>query len=598
MCACFVERTESLLNRALTAHDLGAFFQDTLQQALEATGGLRAFLAGIDPATGAMHVLYAAGPGWTESARLNRLYAHNRTEGGITAHAARSGQLWVCPDVHSDPYYVEHFSDVQSEVAVPCFDTEARVCGVLNVQSQRPAAFAPRHCARLKTLAAAAALALALQEYRERERNLVEIGLQLSVTQQKGAFLQSVVGAVQRALRCEACSLFLLDEGTQQLVLRASSSSLAGKEGEVVYTPGEGLTGSVVLTGETIRLEDPRTDPRWKGRHPEFVPDAMGAFLAAPISGHRGIAGVLRASRPRTGPTWFQARFTESDEQMLRAIGAQLGAALENRSALEQQLHNERMAAWGELSARSAHMIGNRVFAIKGDLNELKYQLAESPACSEQVTVLVNGLEQGLYRLEDILREFRDFVVATRIAVSCCSINDLLAEALSETVPALCPVKVCTDFEPNLPALHLDATRLRRAFAELIENAISFQPETGWLKVASCLTGREEMESQVRLNPLQTYLKITFEDGGPGVPKDRKEQIFTPFFTSRVRGMGLGLSIVRGIVEAHYGIIAETGTAGEGARFEIYLPVPRGAQGTGAQLPGKEIKHGTDFGGR
>jgi signal transduction histidine kinase len=67
-------------------------------------------------------------------------------------------------------------------------------------------------------------------------------------------------------------------------------------------------------------------------------------------------------------------------------------------------------------------------------------------------------------------------------------------------------------------------------------------------------------------------VQIEFADQGPGVPLDSKDRIFRPFYTSRVKGMGLGLSIVKGIVEAHQGIIREVGEAGKGARFLIFLP--------------------------
>jgi signal transduction histidine kinase len=61
-------------------------------------------------------------------------------------------------------------------------------------------------------------------------------------------------------------------------------------------------------------------------------------------------------------------------------------------------------------------------------------------------------------------------------------------------------------------------------------------------------------------------------DSGPGVPAEAKERIFQPFYTSRAKGMGLGLSIVKGIVESHEGLIREAGTSGAGARFQLFLP--------------------------
>ena len=67
-------------------------------------------------------------------------------------------------------------------------------------------------------------------------------------------------------------------------------------------------------------------------------------------------------------------------------------------------------------------------------------------------------------------------------------------------------------------------------------------------------------------------MQVEFRDDGPGVPADLKDRIFTPFYTSRARGLGLGLSIVKGILEAHRGGIAEIGGPDEGAHFIAFLP--------------------------
>jgi signal transduction histidine kinase len=92
------------------------------------------------------------------------------------------------------------------------------------------------------------------------------------------------------------------------------------------------------------------------------------------------------------------------------------------------------------------------------------------------------------------------------------------------------------------------------------------------MRIASCKLALEE-RIRHRLAHSQEYIQIEFADQGPGVPEDLKKRIFQPFFTSRVKGMGLGLSIVKGIIEAHQGLLRETGTPGEGARFLIFLPV-------------------------
>jgi signal transduction histidine kinase len=290
---------------------------------------------------------------------------------------------------------------------------------------------------------------------------------------------------------------------------------------------------------------------------------------------------VLRVSRPRSTPAWYHGRFTEGDERVLRTIGSQLGTAIENVRAFNRLVSTERMAAWGELSAKSAHMIGNRTFAIKGDLNELKYLLAQctSPQaltgrdmCNELIA-LTDSMERGVFRLEEILREFRDFVMATQLTLQETNINQIVQETVTETFPRRSPIKLEQEYMPDLPQLRCDAGKLKRAFSELIENAVSFQPGGGAVYVKTRFIDLGQAPTGLRLSPARRYVEIMFADEGPGVPDDLKAKIFTPFYSSSVKGMGLGLSIVKGIIEAHHGVIHETGVEDQGARFLIYLPI-------------------------
>ena len=579
--ADFLTVANCLLSLSLTQHASRDFLHETLVEAVRLTGGKRAFLARVVQETGELAVAETAGEGWTEEIERIRLQPHNETHRGITGYVAITGEPYLCPDVREDPHYVQFFTEVRSEIAAPFFDAEGRVSGVLHVDSEDPDHFCREHLDWLTTFANGIAAALAFEEYRSRERLLVQIGRDLAATSEIEPLARRVVEVAAEALRCEGCSLFMLDETRETLVLQATRGYLMAEVGTAFYRLGEGLTGTVGLTGQAIRLDDPRDDPRWKGRYPEFSPDERSAFLAVPIVGRERTLGVLRVSRPRATPAWFRARFTESDERVLTTIAGQVGIAVDNIRNFNRVVRSERMAAWGELSAKSAHMIGNRTFAIKGDLNELKYLLAKCTdpqalahlKMNQEVGALVESVERGVYRLEEILREFRDFVMATQLTLRATDIAALVQEAVSETFPRRGPVQLVTEYESGLPALRCDGEKLKRAFAELIENAVSFMPEGGTLTVRVASVAPGEGPSFVRLSPSRAYIQITFADTGPGVPAEFKERIFTPFFSSRVKGMGLGLSIVKGIVDAHHGKIRETAEPGQGAQFLIFLPI-------------------------
>ena len=572
--SAFLTDLNALFSAAVRSGGEEAFLQRALELAMRAVGGDRAFLALVEQSSGHLVVVNTLGIGWTpETARLRLSLAHERAR-GITGHVALTAQPYRTGDTSTDPHYLEYFRDVRSEIAVPICGTSGQSVGVINVESAHPDQFSEEHEHRLIAIAHAAGAALRVQGFRARESALIEIGNNLTTTLDIGTLMQKVLAVAADMLRFEDCTVFLTDEATSTLVLSASSGNLAGRTGEAPYRLGEGITGWVAAHGTSVRLVEPRNDPRWKGLCLEFPEDEIGALLAVPIVGRNQILGVIRVVRRKSPQAWFSTTFSEGEERVLNTIGRQLGAAVENVRTYERLLNAERMAAWGELSARAAHMIGNRTFALKGDLNEISYLLSQK-SCQEiraELDELVSSMRRGIERLEEILREFRDFVVATQITLAPCDLNTLVHEAVAETFPRRGPIQLSMDLQPDLPTLRCDARKLRRAFGELIENAVSFQPEGGILHVRTSFISEADCR-RFGMSASREAVAIEFADAGPGIADDQKERVFQPFHSTRAKGMGLGLSIVKGIVEAHHGVVREIGALGEGARFIVCLPV-------------------------
>ncbi len=192
----------------------------------------------------------------------------------------------------------------------------------------------------------------------------------------------------------------------------------------------------------------------------------------------------------------------------------------------------------------------------------------------EQVLQLVEGMKRGIFRLEELLAEFRDFVRATALTSVPLDLNEVTRAVVEETFPRRGPVELAEDYtsEP-LPVLG-DPVKLKRAFSEIIENAVTFQEGGGSLLVRTRrVPAGRPLPAPVALPRGLAYACAEFADKGPGVRAEDKGKIFRPFVTSRNRGMGLGLAIVKGIIEAHHGDIVEVGAPGEGARFLIFLPL-------------------------
>ena len=587
-----------------------------LEEALRAVGGNRAFLALVDTLSGELAVRFTAGAGWTEDNRRLRVSLDSgknevQMRQGITRHVLINSHPYISGDVAGDPYYLGFFDDVRSEVAVPIEALEGGAIGVINVESAEADAFDESHSKTLTEVARRVAILVAMTEHQLREEALIAIGKDLSTAVDLEVLMKHVVERATKILRADDCSLFLIededDKGSSGSTLELAASFGAQSNDEetpdVRYRMGEGLTGWVAETGKVIRVGDPRVDARWKGLFMEAPAGEIAAVMAVPVWNGRGKPGVLRVIRERKGSLYFLPQeFTAADEEVLTTLAGQLAVSIDRTRLLRRLLHAERMAAWGEMSARSAHMIGNTVFGIKGHLNELTYLLNqggvwEGDADNESapalrlgdVRGLASDLTRGIYRLEDILSEFRDFVLATQLHLASQDMNQILRSVTVESFPRQSNVDLVLNLAPVLPPVEADEAKLKRAFAELIENSIDFQPDGGQLTVRTSVLTSAAAREVTKTAWDGEVIQIEFIDRGPGLTEQDRERVFTPFYTRKAKGMGLGLSIVKGIIEAHDGAICEIGNqnllpqstpAGNtsdqhGAHFLILLPAAK-----------------------
>ncbi|MFN3652828.1 MAG: GAF domain-containing protein [Armatimonadota bacterium] len=560
--------------------DLDQLLRAILEEALDAVGGNRGFIGLVDRSRGELELRITAGQGW-ERAPSRRLEITDAPGSGITVQVVCTGVPYVSGDVRQDPHYVMFFPDVRSEIAAPLVNRDGRVIGVINVESEQVDAFSQRDLQLLGAVAAEAAIAISVANYRAREAALIEIGNELASSTDMDELLNRVVLSSARILRADECSIFQLDPSRGRLVLRATSTQLASHVGTMTYALGEGLTGWVAEHRELVRVPDVREDPRWRGVYPALTNEIIEAYMGVPVFQRSELWGVLRVARRKPASSIIRNDFTERDEKLLSTLAKQVGAAVTQQTLIASQLQMERMAAWGEMSARSAHMIGNKVFALKGQLNELGY-LAKQPEFSpDVVTEVVRRATQSVFQLEEILTEFRDFLMATHLDRRPADLNELVQTVARETLPRSGVVTLEVETAEGLPPVSLDPARFRRALSELLENAVNHQAEGGAVRVITGPWTEAERSAypDLRVPPAWredgAAVRVEVLDRGPGIPEENKSKLFTPFFTTRSKGMGLGLSIVKGIIDAHQGVIAEVGRLGEGAHFLIVLPTSR-----------------------
>lgn len=564
-----------LLAQILFSRDLGPFLYKVCAFALDATGARNAMVAVYNDLLGAMTLRAGIGKDWSPEMLGERISIGVEGQTGITSFVAATGKSYVSDDVSGESYYRQLIEGTRSELASPIFDRYGRVIGVINLESDKIAQFKEHEQEISEMLAMILGMSLDKEASRQREEALLQVGVALDEAKTEKELLKRVAQVIHSVLDVSAYSIFLWDESEQAFVLRDTVGSTK-LQPEARYQPGEGCTGWVCQHGEPIRISDPQQEPRWRGKFLEFPLEEIAAFIAVPIVSGGKCMGCMRALRKKPENPYLDNRFTEDDERLLLAIAEQLGTGLQKIRSVKKLVQSERMAAWGELSAKSSHMIGNRVFALKGELNELRYLLNQEKLSKDSLNEVVDNLAAGIDRLDEILHEFRDFVTATRIDYSEGDINEVVMSAAGDLVPKGGNIQLIYEVDHTLQKFDFDFKKIERVVSELVENAMHFV-DNGQLVVRTKMASREDLERAGVSGKGMEFVQVEVEDKGPGVAAKSKHQIFTPFHSSRAKGMGLGLSIVKGIIDAHGGTVYEAGEEGKGARFIFLLPVRHGA---------------------
>ncbi|PIX84786.1 MAG: hypothetical protein COZ32_11815 [Nitrospirae bacterium CG_4_10_14_3_um_filter_53_41] len=241
----------------------------------------------------------------------------------------------------------------------------------------------------------------------------------------------------------------------------------------------------------------------------------------------------------------------------------------EEKKMEQQLLYAEKLSVLGQLAPKIAHEINNPLHVISANLQFA--QMVQDDR--EKVkTCLEKGLQE-VGRIEHLTRQLMDVARPTELNICELSIEDVLENTLLflKDVGEIKRLEVRRNFTRGLPRISGDQSQLEQVFRNLIINA-SQAMEGSSSRILTVST---------RFLPDLRYVEVTVSDTGCGIPKENLEKIFEPFFTTKEKGKGngLGLPIIKGIVERHKGRIEVTSRPGEGTDFTVFLP-------TGAQAAG------------
>jgi signal transduction histidine kinase len=214
-----------------------------------------------------------------------------------------------------------------------------------------------------------------------------------------------------------------------------------------------------------------------------------------------------------------------------------------------EAIEAERLRAFRETARRVAHEMKNPLTPIRLAVAQLSR--SPSPSTRDAIDVLTTESE----RLEHLAREFTEFGRLPEGPAAQVDLCELLEELARSSVPPTMTAKLTLD--PATPTLQGHYDPLRRAFANIIRNAVEASGGEG--------------EMEIAVAAVAGGARVTIRDHGPGIPPELQGRIFDPYFTGKQGGTGLGLALAKQTIELHEGTIAVEPTVGGGATFVVRL---------------------------
>ncbi len=246
----------------------------------------------------------------------------------------------------------------------------------------------------------------------------------------------------------------------------------------------------------------------------------------------------------------------KQNREMLKQYSKHLEELVEERT--KQLLKYERLAAIGQVAGMVGHDIRNPLQALISEVYLIQSDIQKLPQTTETIDISESlvSIEDNITYINKIVADLQDYSRQLNPEYQQVDLEDLIVEVIkSITVPRSIHLSFRVDTSKKV---YVDPTFTRRALTNLINNSIQAMPDGGALEIA----GTQKNGA----------ICLSVADTGKGIPEEVKDRLFTPLFTTKSKGQGLGLAVVKRLVEAQGGSICFESTLNKGTKFLITLP--------------------------
>ncbi len=254
---------------------------------------------------------------------------------------------------------------------------------------------------------------------------------------------------------------------------------------------------------------------------------------------------------------------------IVRDVSSRKHREQQDKEHLDELAHVTRLGLMGEMASGIAHEVNQPLAAISSYAQvSLNLINAEQPDLIKLAEILQKTQQQAL-RAGRIIHRMREFVKSHSKHRSTIDVNTLIHDAVGLCIPELKQngIKLIFELENNLPPIYADQIQIEQVILNLLRNSID---------ALQNLPPKQQRQLTIHSRlTLNNGIQVRVKDNGPGIDEDQKQKILTPFYTTKIDGMGMGLSITRSLIEAHEGTLHFNSEPGKGTTFYFTLPIGR-----------------------
>ncbi len=499
------------------------------------------------------------------------------------------------------PVEVAH-TGIGRQVRCPCGDTpggESQVCrlavplvageevlGVIDLQARRCEPFDPDLEEMLGTLASQAALvfrnAITHEELEQHYRELsllYDIQQEITSTFDSRKILSRIVERARDLFDARECTIRLLVEHDSRRFVRIAATTGRQFIGPEQIPVEESYVDRHVLGGDMLFMEDVRTDPRFLEQETAVQLGVVG-LLCAPLVAKGRTIGTIRLY------TGERRDFSVADRKMLLALAGQAAVAIENarlyrrieaqnrqlqdsyevlRRTQKELIQKERLAALGEMAATVAHEIRNPLTSVRGFAQRIarRADIARDGRLADYTGIIMEEVD----RLNKFIKDVLDFARRVKPSFEKVNLNRILSDIvnlISEELDGQ-DVMVIPALDMNLRETVVDSSLIKQMLLNIMQNARQALGPKGVIMIRTQNSG--------------AYVRIRIADNGQGISRENLQKVWSPFFTTKTQGTGLGLALVQRIVDDHHGKIHVRSRVGAGTIVDIFLPIVESEDG-------------------